>query len=405
MIYKYYIKNMKSILWSPNFNKNLPFIKLKLENKSNKLEKFMNLSKEEIEQETERLYSIIDEYRKYNKKYKILLSKRIINKNNKNFKKKNSLIFNEKKDKYKVIKKIKFKSAINIKKDNKTEEKLKLVKNMSSPKLNVLYSNKSNKRGFKNIKINKIITKITDSKDSFNNTIFTYRDKSDKYNKIINNNFNEEIYTNYSSNPTNKNFKKPNNLFIINTQKKFNNLMFKTNQYFNYINKNYNNINEELYPSKRMRDNQSVDNIFNYKQLLKKIKQEKYIEDPDIYYPINNKPIISLKQVKIRDCTKKFIKLIWMKRSTANLISYGETCQSMSDELFYKDRKRIMKKYPFYEKEADLIIKENKNIKKIEDIYSTSKWSESNYKKIGKLIKANKKLIKKINEKYNILKT
>ena len=77
----------------------------------------------------------------------------------------------------------------------------------------------------------------------------------------------------------------------------------------------------------------------------------------------------------------------------------------MSDELFYKDRKRIMKKYPFYEKEADLIIKENKNIKKIEDIYSTSKWSESNYKKIGKLIKANKKLIKKINEKYNILKT
>ena len=47
---------------------------------------------------------------------------------------------------------------------------------------------------------------------------------------------------------------------------------------------------------------------------------------------------------------------IWMKRSTANLISFGASFQLMPDDVFYRNHKRILSKYPDLEKEAQLLV-------------------------------------------------
>ena len=51
---------------------------------------------------------------------------------------------------------------------------------------------------------------------------------------------------------------------------------------------------------------------------------------------------------------------IWIKKSTANIISYGNSFQIMADEDFYKDHKRIIGVYPNIEREANILVFENK---------------------------------------------
>jgi len=55
--------------------------------------------------------------------------------------------------------------------------------------------------------------------------------------------------------------------------------------------------------------------------------------------------------------------MIWIKKSTANLITFGKVSQMMKDEQFYKERKRIIGNYLNYEKEADLYVKKKENEK------------------------------------------
>ena len=100
-----------------------------------------------------------------------------------------------------------------------------------------------------------------------------------------------------------------------------------------------------------------------------------------------------LKQIKVRENKKN--KLIWVKKSTANLISFGQVSQSINDEQFYMERKRIIESYRNYEREAD--------------IYTTSKEKQNyrsevgyqNLKKIDELLAQNTQLIKDILEKNN----
>ena len=59
---------------------------------------------------------------------------------------------------------------------------------------------------------------------------------------------------------------------------------------------------------------------------------------------------------------------IWIKRSTANLISFGNSFKLMADDIFYKEHKQIIEKYPNIEKEAKIIVPRKKIIKNKEII-------------------------------------
>ena len=64
----------------------------------------------------------------------------------------------------------------------------------------------------------------------------------------------------------------------------------------------------------------------------------------------------SYKEVKLDNIVNNKIgQRIWIKKSTANIVSYGKSFQLISDDIFYKERKRIIGIYPKIEREAEII--------------------------------------------------
>jgi len=91
-----------------------------------------------------------------------------------------------------------------------------------------------------------------------------------------------------------------------------------------------------------------------------------------------------LKQIKKEQGAS--IQNIWIKKSTANLVTFGKSFQTLTDDLFYKEQKRIISKYPDIQKDADLPVPD----KKVEDPI----------KKIHRIkLEKNSRLIKDLN--YN----
>ena len=85
---------------------------------------------------------------------------------------------------------------------------------------------------------------------------------------------------------------------------------------------------------------------------------------------------------------------IFIKKATANLISFGKSFQIMSDEHFCKDHKRIINVYPNIEKEANILVMEKKSRKDnlIEKL-------ESNERKIRFIVNDSDALLKVIKSK------
>ena len=86
----------------------------------------------------------------------------------------------------------------------------------------------------------------------------------------------------------------------------------------------------------------------------------------------------------------------WIKRSTANLVSFGNSFQLMADEEFYRARKRIVSKYPDIERQANIIVPPK--IEKIDNKIMIK--MENNERKIRNILNDNKTLLKNIKEKY-----
>ena len=143
----------------------------------------------------------------------------------------------------------------------------------------------------------------------------------------------------------------------------------------------------------------------NYKKLFDAIKEEENMkknsgkELSDILGPLRKGGNSTLKQIKKDDGFNSHN--IWMKKSTANMVIFGKAFQSLEDETFYRQRKRIVERYPEIEKEADLQIpvknkvKDNKNIFKI----------MSNSRKINDLFYNNEVLLKNLihrNKSYQV---
>ena len=88
-----------------------------------------------------------------------------------------------------------------------------------------------------------------------------------------------------------------------------------------------------------------------FKKYLKKMKSDK-AKFKKVLDPLEKGFKSNLKEVS--KFTGNSRENIWMKSSTANLISFGDTFQSMDDDIFYKDHKKIMRKYPEIEKAAEI---------------------------------------------------
>ena len=147
--------------------------------------------------------------------------------------------------------------------------------------------------------------------------------------------------------------------------------------------KNYSQENKNIKKSifdKSLKQSKSQENIE-----LKKINFKKIFDKKD---NILDKPL-----KPIKDTRKN--KMIWIKKSTANLITFGKVSQMMKDEQFYKERKRIIGNYLNYEKEADLYVKKKENEKNS----FKSERGIKNLRKIDELLAQNQELLKNILKK------
>ena len=96
--------------------------------------------------------------------------------------------------------------------------------------------------------------------------------------------------------------------------------------------------------------------------------------------PLNKAKDNSLKKI---DLSKKLSRQIWLKKSTANMIKFGQYFNMMDDEQFFKERKKIIRKFADIEKKSDII-----------DGIKTER-SRPNF---GQAIKKNNQIIKQLAE-------
>ena len=96
--------------------------------------------------------------------------------------------------------------------------------------------------------------------------------------------------------------------------------------------------------------------------------------------PLNKAKDNTLKKI---DISKKLSRQIWLKKSTANMIKFGQYFNMMDDEQFFKQRKKIIRKFADIEKESDII-----------DGIKTER-SRPNF---GQAIKKNNQIIKQLAE-------
>ena len=180
-----------------------------------------------------------------------------------------------------------------------------------------------------------------------------------------------------------------------------NNSIHRTNKKISNLNEedNKNNLNKTELPknyritSGKNKDKKTIHKVTKVFKKYLKIKGDEQTNLKKVLDPLQNNFKSNLKEVQ------KFIgnnrENIWMKKSTANLISFGTSFMMISDDIFLREHKRIINKYPELEKEAQLSVpfykvKKNKTIEKM----------EKNEKKIKSICSENDILIRGINTKY-----
>ena len=152
------------------------------------------------------------------------------------------------------------------------------------------------------------------------------------------------------------------------------------------------NINHNLYKKKHNKSKQGKMKSF-YKN--RKNNYEIIHEDLD---PLKKKGKDELlKQIKKDEVAS--IKNIWIKRSTANLVSFGKSFQTLDDELFYRERKRIISEYPLLEKDANIPVPLQRNDDIMKNFHKIK--LEKNSRLMNDLNYNNKRLLYDIQKKIN----
>lgn len=127
----------------------------------------------------------------------------------------------------------------------------------------------------------------------------------------------------------------------------------------------------------------------NKEKIIKKKSKINYYK---LFEPkINNDPLKKFKLSKNKDSNQ-----IWLKRSTANLLIYGQCFNLMDDGQFFKYRKNFLNELPVLEKDANI-----KYIDNSERRISDGKNIEKNNKIINGLIENNKILYRNVYRKVS----
>ena len=376
----------------PKKSPGLPIYKIKLKyDKNSNIEKRMNKSAIDLSKDTE-LLVLGNNY----------LSEKDKNKKNRNIppirqnKKDEKLILN-----FANRKKLLKKSQTNLNKQKKNNLTLaqkfliKAKKDFLTQKLKKIKQNEKNTK-----KVVKLSSMKFEQNKNNNNNIYN----KNKENNYINKNLDESTQRTNNSKIFNKTTGKDkllmHRLFYRKKNSTYSNIRKLTSML-----KDTNNTTIMI---EKVLKNYSQDTSFkNYHQkiLEKSLKQSKSQDELMGKPEMNMREIFDkndsnldheLKQVKSKK-GNNINKLTWVKKSTANLIDFGQLSQSMNDEQFYKERRRIIGNYRNYEKEADIYIKKLKN----EKPNFKSIVGYNNLKKIDELLEQNSQLIKNIYKKYN----
>ena len=370
----------------PKKSPGLPFFKMSLKNtkKKNDISSRMNRSLIYLSKETE-LLVLGNNY----------LSQKQQNKNNnksainmQNTQEENIDIFNkEKKEKEKTAQT----STKKIKKIRQT--KLKSSKDYLTQRLNKVILRGKNKKRLLNIsslnsdssKMNNLSVKQYYSNntyrknDSTNNELSTMRNILSKNQDIESSEkhlFQKVLSNKRVKNNTYRNISRLSSL-LNDTSKKYIILNMKLKDYTKE--NSFKNIKKNIL-DKSLKQSKSQENMD-----IKKINFKKIFDKKD---SVLDKPMVQIKDEKKN-------RMIWIKKSTANLLSFGKVSQSMKDEQFYKERKRIIESYLNYEKAADLYVSK----KESEKNSFRNERGYKNLRKIDELLAQNKELIKNILKK------
>ena len=370
----------------PKKSPGLPFFKMSLKNtkKKNDISSRMNRSLIYLSKETELLvlgnnYLSQKQQNKNNNKSAI---------NKQNTQEENIDIFNkENKEKEKTAQT----STKKIKKIKQT--KLKSSKDYLTQRLNKVILRGKNKKRLLNIsslnsdssKMNNLSVKQYYSNntyrknDSTNNELSTMRNILSKNQDMESSEkhlFQKVLSNKRVKNNTYRNISRLSSL-LNDTSKKYIILNMKLKDYTKE--NSFKNIKKNIL-DKSLKQSKSQENMD-----LKKINFKKIFDKKD---SVLDKPMVQIKDEKKN-------RMIWIKKSTANLLSFGKVSNSMKDEQFYKERKRIIESYLNYEKAADLYVSK----KESEKNSFRNERGYKNLRKIDELLAQNKELIKNILKK------
>ena len=370
----------------PKKSPGLPFFKMSLKNtkKKNDISSRMNRSLIYLSKETELLvlgnnYLSQKQQNKNNNKSEI---------NKQNTQEENIDIFNkENKEKEKTAQT----STKKIKKIRQT--KLKSSKDYLTQRLNKVILRGKNKKRLLNIsslnsdssKMNNLSVKQYYSNntyrknDSTNNELSTMRNILSKNQDMESSEkhlFQKVLSNKRVKNNTYRNISRLSSL-LNDTSKKYIILNMKLKDYTKE--NSFKNIKKNIL-DKSLKQSKSQENMD-----LKKINFKKIFDKKD---SVLDKPMVQIKDEKKN-------RMIWIKKSTANLLSFGKVTKSMKDEQFYKERKRIIESYLNYEKAADLYVTK----KESEKNSFRNERGYKNLRKIDELLAQNKELIKNILKK------
>ena len=371
----------------------LPFLKLEIKNPFMSMELKIKKSKNIINNET---YKLIDSFNIFklerNPQIKLVQTRRLSTKLDKIkiVKMNNNIAISENnsffKEKLKDMKSL----------DNKTK-KYKQIKNFKLSSKRERYISLLKKYNLNDIKLK---TKIIDDSKTNNNTLSTKPNKSTS-NVVTENQIKDSKSTTQRLKPKKikilkKDFNKSFSKFLSiekalnDTKKDTLHIIQRIKRYKVISDRETQNLSDTF--QKKEESIKKVDNLINEEN-----DNKNRITDIDynkLLGPLNKTNSQMFQKIKIN---QKQNGQIWLKQSTANMIKFGQYFNRMDDEQFFKQRKKIIKKFAAIEKDSDII----DGIKTERCRYNYGKGIKKNNKIITKLAEDNLDFFRNVSKKFN----
>ena len=371
----------------------LPFLKLEIKNPFMSMELKIKKSKNIINNET---YKLIDSFNIFklerNPQIKLVQTRRLSTKLDKKkiVKMNNNIAISENnsffKEKLKDMKSLdnktkKYKQIKNFKLSSKRERYISLLKkynlNDIKPKTKIIDDSKTNNNTL-STKPNKSTSNVVTENQIKDSKSTTQRLKPKKI-KILKKDFNKS-FSKFLSIEKALNDTKKDTLHIIQRIKRYKVISDRETQ----------NLSDTF--QKKEESIKKLDNLINEENDNK--NQITDIDYNKLLGPLNKTNSQMFQKIKIN---QKQNGQIWLKQSTANMIKFGQYFNRMDDEQFFKQRKKIIKKFAAIEKDSDII----DGIKTERCRYNYGKGIKKNNKIITKLAEDNLDFFRNVSKKFN----